>query len=114
LAVECNMTAISNAYLSLPLFFNHRYPLFSYIRRFTDHSSLPRQVPRRVGVFDGIFDENKHQAENDSMSQEAVTPRSQDYSAWYIEVIQRAKLVDYGPVKGTMVIRPYGFALWEN
>lgn len=45
---------------------------------------------------------------------EAVTPRSQDYSAWYIEVIQRAQLVDYGPVKGTMVIRPYGYALWEN
>ncbi len=48
------------------------------------------------------------------MSEEAVTPRSQDYSAWYIEVIQRAKLVDYGPVKGTMVIRPYGYAIWEN
>lgn len=45
---------------------------------------------------------------------EAVTPRSQDYSAWYLEVIQRAQLVDYGPVKGTMVIRPYGFAIWEN
>ncbi len=45
---------------------------------------------------------------------EAVTPRSQDYSAWYIEVIQRAKLVDYGPVKGTMVIRPYGYAIWEH
>lgn len=48
------------------------------------------------------------------MSEEAVTPRSQDYSAWYIEVIQRAKLVDYGPVKGTMVIRPYGYAIWEH
>jgi prolyl-tRNA synthetase len=45
---------------------------------------------------------------------EAVTPRSQDYAAWYIEVIQRAKLVDYGPVKGTMVIRPYGYAIWEH
>lgn len=48
------------------------------------------------------------------MSDQAVTPRSQDYAAWYIEVIQRAKLVDYGPVKGTMVIRPYGYALWEH
>jgi prolyl-tRNA synthetase len=48
------------------------------------------------------------------MADEAVTPRSQDYAAWYLEVIQRAQLVDYGPVKGTMVIRPYGFALWEN
>ncbi|HVK40227.1 MAG TPA: proline--tRNA ligase [Candidatus Kapabacteria bacterium] len=48
------------------------------------------------------------------MSDEAVTPRSQDYSAWYLEVIKRAQLVDYGPVKGTMVIRPYGYALWEH
>jgi len=45
---------------------------------------------------------------------ESVTPRSQDYSAWYIEVIQRAGLVDYGPVKGTMVIKPYGYAIWEH
>ncbi len=51
---------------------------------------------------------------NPTMSEEAVTPRSQDYSAWYIEVVQRAELVDYGPVKGTMVIRPYGYALWEH
>jgi prolyl-tRNA synthetase len=45
---------------------------------------------------------------------ESVTPRSQDYSAWYLDVIRQAQLADYGPVKGTMVIRPYGYALWEN
>jgi prolyl-tRNA synthetase len=43
-----------------------------------------------------------------------VTPRSKDYAAWYTEVITRADLADYGPVKGTMVIKPYGFALWDN
>lgn len=48
------------------------------------------------------------------MSDQGVTPRSEDYAAWYTEVIRRAELVDYGPVKGTMVIRPYGFALWEH
>ena len=48
------------------------------------------------------------------MSDQGVTPRSEDYAAWYTEVIRRAKLVDYGPVKGTMVIRPYGFAIWEH
>src|SRR5688500_13730479 len=48
------------------------------------------------------------------MADEAVTPRSQDFSAWYLEVIQRAQLVDYGPVKGTMVIRPYGYSIWEH
>ncbi|MGH7965199.1 MAG: proline--tRNA ligase, partial [Candidatus Binatia bacterium] len=48
------------------------------------------------------------------MMAEGITPRSQDYSAWYLDVIQQAALTDYGPVKGTMVIRPYGYALWEN
>lgn len=47
------------------------------------------------------------------MSEEQVTPRSEDYSQWYIDVIRRAKLMDYGPVKGTMVIRPYGYGIWE-
>lgn len=43
-----------------------------------------------------------------------ITPRSEDYSKWYTEVIQRAELADYAPVRGCMVIRPYGYALWEN
>jgi prolyl-tRNA synthetase len=43
-----------------------------------------------------------------------ITPRSQDYSKWYTEVVQRAELADYAPVRGCMVIRPYGYALWEN
>ncbi|MCX7680511.1 MAG: proline--tRNA ligase [Anaerolineae bacterium] len=43
-----------------------------------------------------------------------VTPRSEDYSRWYTDVIQMAELADYAPVKGCMVIRPYGYALWEN
>jgi prolyl-tRNA synthetase len=42
-----------------------------------------------------------------------VTPRSQDYSRWYTDVVRKAQLADYAPVKGAMVIRPYGFAIWE-
>ncbi len=42
-----------------------------------------------------------------------VTPQGEDFSAWYNEVVARAQLVDRGPVKGTMVIRPYGYRLWE-
>ncbi|MCS7261207.1 MAG: proline--tRNA ligase, partial [Anaerolineae bacterium] len=45
---------------------------------------------------------------------EKITPRSQDYSRWYTDVIQQAQLADYAPVRGCMVIRPYGYALWEN
>ena len=37
-----------------------------------------------------------------------------DISAWYTDVVTRAGLADYGPVKGTMVIKPYGFQLWDN
>jgi len=45
---------------------------------------------------------------------EKITPRSEDYSRWYTDVVQQAELADYAPVKGCMVIRPYGYALWEN
>ena len=40
--------------------------------------------------------------------------RSEDFSQWYLELIQRAELADYGPVRGTIVVRPYGYAIWEN
>ncbi|KXZ49690.1 hypothetical protein GPECTOR_20g547 [Gonium pectorale] len=43
----------------------------------------------------------------------AVTPRSEDFSKWYLDVVAKAELADYGPVRGTMVIRPYGYAIWE-
>jgi prolyl-tRNA synthetase len=42
-----------------------------------------------------------------------VTPQSQDFGRWYIDVVRRAELADYSPVKGCMVIRPYGYAIWE-
>lgn len=43
-----------------------------------------------------------------------ITKRSEDYSRWYTDVIAAATLADYSPVKGCMVIRPYGYAIWEN
>ncbi len=43
-----------------------------------------------------------------------ITPKSVDFSKWYVEIIQKAELADYAPIKGMMVIRPYGFAIWEN
>jgi prolyl-tRNA synthetase len=42
-----------------------------------------------------------------------ITPRSQDFSRWYLDVVRKAELADYSPVKGCMVIRPYGYAIWE-
>jgi prolyl-tRNA synthetase len=48
------------------------------------------------------------------MTEKGVTPRSEDYARWYTDVVQKAELADYSPVKGCMVIRPYGYTLWEN
>lgn len=42
-----------------------------------------------------------------------LTPRSEDFSAWYNELVQRAELADHSPVRGSMVIRPWGYGIWE-
>lgn len=43
-----------------------------------------------------------------------LTRRGDDYAQWYVELVQRAELADYAPVRGCMVIRPHGYAIWEN
>lgn len=45
---------------------------------------------------------------------EEITPMEKDFAQWYTDVILKTELVDYAPVKGFMIIRPYGFALWEK
>ncbi len=42
-----------------------------------------------------------------------ITPQSQDFSAWYLDVVKMADLADYSKIKGCMVIKPYGYAIWE-
>lgn len=44
----------------------------------------------------------------------SITKKSEDFSAWYNDVVLKSELADYAPVRGCMVIRPYGYALWEN
>jgi prolyl-tRNA synthetase len=46
-------------------------------------------------------------------SQSVLTPQSQDFPRWYQDVVAKAEMADNGPVRGTMVIRPYGYAIWE-
>ena len=48
------------------------------------------------------------------MTEEKLTPRNVDFSEWYNQIVLRAELADYAPVRGCMVVRPYGWALWEN
>ena len=43
-----------------------------------------------------------------------ITPRSEDFSQWYTDVITQTQLCDYAPVRGCMIIRPYGYAIWEQ
>ncbi len=43
-----------------------------------------------------------------------ITPRAKDYNQWYVDIVREAKLADYAPVKGCMVIRPNGYAIWES
>ncbi|MHB1924640.1 MAG: proline--tRNA ligase [Acidimicrobiales bacterium] len=46
--------------------------------------------------------------------QSILTPQSEDFPAWYQDVVARAEMADNGPVRGTMVIRPWGYAIWER
>lgn len=43
-----------------------------------------------------------------------VISREEDFSRWYTDVVTKAKLMAYGPTKGTVILRPYGYAIWEN
>ena len=47
-------------------------------------------------------------------SQSVLTPQEQDFPRWYQDVVAKAEMADNGPVRGTMVIRPYGYAIWER
>ena len=52
-------------------------------------------------------------ADRDDFVQD-LTDQEDNFSRWYTDVVRKAKLADYSPVRGCMVIRPYGYALWEN
>ena len=51
---------------------------------------------------------------NNNQFVEQIADIETDFAQWYTDVVLKTQLVDYGPVKGTMVIRPYGYAIWEN
>ena len=57
---------------------------------------------------------NKMKADEDKEVKVKITKRITDFSRWYLDVIAAADLADYAPVKGCMVIKPYGFSIWEN
>src|SRR4028119_1589806 len=48
------------------------------------------------------------------MAKAVLTSKSEDFPKWYQDVVTKAEMADNGPVRGTMVIRPYGYAIWER
>lgn len=52
--------------------------------------------------------------EESKWNEKKITTRAEDYSQWYLDIIDVAGLAEYGPVRGCMVIKPYGYALWEK
>jgi len=52
--------------------------------------------------------------EKDKKLVESITSMDEDFAKWYTDIVKKAELVDYASVRGCMVIRPYGYAIWEN
>ena len=52
-------------------------------------------------------------ADNNKKMVEEITSMEVDFGRWYTDVVKKADLVDYSSVKGCMIIRPYGYAIWE-
>ena len=50
----------------------------------------------------------------DQRNVEAITPMEEDFAKWYTDICLKAELVDYASVKGFLILRPYGYAIWEN
>ncbi|MBO7150772.1 MAG: proline--tRNA ligase, partial [Clostridia bacterium] len=53
-------------------------------------------------------------ANQDKKFVEQITDRDKDFAQWYTDIVKKADLIDYSSVKGCMIIRPYGYAIWEN
>src|SRR5262245_226097 len=48
------------------------------------------------------------------MPKQVITPRATDYAQWYLDIVEQADLSDYSPVRGFLIIKPLGYAIWEN
>ncbi|KAL8210879.1 hypothetical protein R6Q57_005316 [Mikania cordata] len=75
------------------------------------HTSAAKVLAKITPATEVVSAESSNQ--KPTVQEQGITPRSQDFNAWYLDVISMAELADYGPVRGTMVIRPYGYAIWE-
>ncbi|HXW86550.1 MAG TPA: hypothetical protein VEK38_04380, partial [Candidatus Bathyarchaeia archaeon] len=75
------------------------------------HSFISFFLPVAILIFHGIFSTPLYKY---TRLMETLPNIKTHFSDWYNEVIYRAQMVDNGPVRGTMIIRPYGYAVWER
>ncbi|PIN20292.1 Prolyl-tRNA synthetase [Handroanthus impetiginosus] len=109
-----SLTSLSSAAVAVPRHHFHRHirlPLrcLSAANFSAQSNTFEKELTPPPSELDHSSVKPKLQQEKDRV----ITPRSQDFNAWYLDIIAIAELADYGPVRGTMVIRPYGYAIWE-
>ncbi|KAJ8773230.1 hypothetical protein K2173_028407 [Erythroxylum novogranatense] len=110
MVVSLRLPSLSSVLLSTP----KSRPSFGILRR--RQHSRPPALNTGAGYSTQSAPETEERVDslrNRINQDRVITPRSQDFNAWYLDVIANAELADYGPVRGTMVIRPYGYAIWE-
>lgn len=94
--------------IALPL----RYPSLGLCRfRRPGRSSVTVATSAKPKVASDSKSQSKERKQTDQL--QGITPRAEDYSQWYLDVISSAELAEPAPVRGCMVIRPHGFAIWE-
>ena len=62
----------------------------------------------------GLLEKKQQQQQNVKKDEKGITARAADYSQWYLDIVKKAGLSDNSPVRGCMIIKPNGYALWEN
>ncbi|KAK9293171.1 hypothetical protein L1049_021159 [Liquidambar formosana] len=82
-----------------------RHPRLRHFSGISAQSTTEKEVSQET--------EQRVASQKPRVQERVITARSEDFNAWYLDVIANAELADYGPVRGTMVIRPYGYAIWE-
>eukprot|EP00292_Cryptomonas_paramecium_P011029 CAMPEP_0113669752 /NCGR_PEP_ID=MMETSP0038_2-20120614/4747_1 /TAXON_ID=2898 /ORGANISM="Cryptomonas paramecium" /LENGTH=324 /DNA_ID=CAMNT_0000585675 /DNA_START=308 /DNA_END=1279 /DNA_ORIENTATION=+ /assembly_acc=CAM_ASM_000170 len=73
-----------------------------------------RKEPKNAKPKQNVQDDDDHVKIRSEQESFVITPRSEDYSQWYHDVISAAQMVEQSPVKGCMVIRPWGMAVWDE
>ncbi|CAL9061028.1 unnamed protein product, partial [Musa banksii] len=76
-------------------------------------SPLPIRIPSPISPFLRPTSPNISASLSGGAGSRGLSARSVDFNSWYLDVIASAELADYGPVRGTMDIRAFGYAIWE-